>query len=130
MKKFIEIDYTIHKVLAVIVPLAVVTFYFWLYVGPLCYLYVSFSDIVHLITRRESIVSKKRLLHFTGGIIYIIIFFVLPSLYFEVIRSNFDRDNFMLIFWYALPFCLFYFHFNFTRKDFLDFQQSDSHNKI
>lgn len=130
MKNFIKTDYRIHKVLAVIVPLAVLTFYFWLYLGPLCYLYVTLSDIVHLVTRKESIVSKIRLIHLSGGILYIFCFFVLPILYPEIMRSYIDRDYFMYIFWYGLPVCFFYLHYSFTRKDFLNVQQLDTPVKL
>lgn len=130
MKSFLKTDYTIHKVLAVIVPLAVLSFYFWLYLGPICYLYLTFSDIVHLITKKSSIVSKKRLLHLAGGILYILCFFVLPILYPAIMRTYIDRDIFMYIFWYGLPLCFFYFHFSFIRKDFLDVHQSEVIAKI
>lgn len=130
MEKFIKIDYSIHKVLAVLVPVAVLSFYLWLYLGPLCYLYVTFSDIIHLIKRKSSIVTRNRLLHLVLGILYILCFFVLPILYPSIMRTFTNRDTFMYLFWYGLPLCFFYIHFSLIRRDFLDTQQSAQTAKI
>ena len=121
MKNFIEIYYKIHKVLVFIVPLAVITFFFWLYLGPLTYIYVTISDILNLIKRRESSFTKYRLIHLIVGFVYLNCFFISPFLSPKYITSQIDRDYFMLIFWYALPLCFFIFHFYFTKKDYQDF---------
>lgn len=121
MRKFIEIDFTVHKVLLVIGLLSAITFYFWLFMGPICYLYITFSDIINLYNNRKSTYTNFRLLHLIFGILYIVLFFVIPSKYYEFTRTYIDRDNLMLVFWYILPVCFLLIHYYITKKDYQNF---------
>ncbi len=121
MKKFIEIDFTVHKVLLVIGLLSAILFYLWLFIGPVCYLYVTVSDIVNLSNNRKSAYSKFRWFHLIFGVLYILLFFVVPSKYYEFTRNYIDRDYLMLVFWYILPVCFLLLHYYFTKKDYQNF---------
>jgi hypothetical protein len=121
MKKFIEIDFTVHKVLLVIGLLSAILFYFWLFIGPVCYLYVTVSDIVNLSNNRKSAYSKFRWFHLIFGVLYILLFFVVPSKYYEFTRNYIDRDYLMLVFWYILPVCFLLLHYYLTKKEYQNF---------
>lgn len=121
MKNLIEIDYKIHKVLVFVVPLAVITFFFWLYLGPLTYLYVTVSDVLNLLKRRNSNFTKYRLVHLIVGYLYLSCFFISGFISSKWVAAHIGRDLFMFVFWYMLPLCFFFFHFYFTKKDYQDF---------
>lgn len=121
MKKFIKIDYQIHKVLLFVGILSAITFYFWLFVGPICYLYVTVSDIANLSNKSKSSYSKFRLFHLICGVLYFILFFIVPTKYNEFTKSYLDRDYLMLVFWYILPVCFLLLHFYLTKKEYQNF---------
>lgn len=121
MKNLIEIDYKIHKVLVFVVPLAVFTFFFWLYLGPLTYLYVTVSDVLNLLKRRNSNFTKYRLVHLIVGYLYLSCFFISGFISSKWVATHISREFYMFIFWYMLPLCFFFFHFYFTKKDYQDF---------